>query len=80
MALFPIRVVKRRSYRRGVWQSLWKFDFHPVPILDLIMITQPDIRGDLDNVARVMSDPLFVLIGTQEERPPVEYSAWNDVD
>ena len=26
------------------------------------------------------SNPFFVLIGTREERTPVEYPAWNDVD
>lgn len=42
--------------------SLWNFHFNPVSILELIGITEPDVGRDLDNIPRVMSDTLFILI------------------
>ena len=41
-------------------------------VFEWIRIRQPDIRGDLDDVPRMMSSALFILIGAQQEGAAVE--------
>jgi len=60
-------------------KRLWEFYLYPISVLELILITQPDIRGDLDDVPRVMSCSLFVLIRTEQESLAVKNLARHNV-
>jgi hypothetical protein len=58
--------------------GLWELNLNPVPIIKLIRIAQPNVGSDLDNVPRVMSDALFILIRAQQECLPAENPAGYD--
>ncbi len=60
--------------------GLWKLYFHPISVLKLVIVTQPQVAGDLDDIPRAMSGPLFVPISAQQERVAVEDPAWNNAD
>jgi len=60
--------------------ELWKFYFHPVSILELIIVTQTYVSGDFDDIPWMMSRPFFVLIGAKQKRLVVEYPARNDAN
>ena len=57
---------------------LGKCYFHPISILELILVPQPNVGSDLDNVSRVMSDTSFVLICAQQKRAAIENMARHD--
>jgi hypothetical protein len=46
----------------------------------LVSVTQPNVGSDFNDIPRVMSRALFVLIRAQQECPAVEDPAWNDAD
>ena len=56
-------------YSCGVGQGSQRFTvlrylhLYPISVLELIGITQPDIRSDLDDVPRVVSRALLVPYG-----------------
>ncbi len=57
---------------------LRKCYFHPISIFELILIPQPNVGSDLDNISRVISDASFVLIRAQQKRAAIENTAWHD--
>jgi hypothetical protein len=42
--------------------ELQEFDLHHVSILQLVSVTQPNVGSDFNDIPRVMSCALFVLI------------------
>src|ERR1051326_7660245 len=60
----------------GSW-IFGEFDFHPIAVLELVLLAQPQVRRDLDDVPRVMTNPLFIQIRAQEERRAIKDPAWN---
>ena len=57
---------------------LRKCYFHPISIFELILIPQPNVGSDFDNISRVISDASFVLICAQQKRAAIENTAWHD--
>ena len=63
----------------SIARGLWYLYLYPISVFELIGITEPDIRSDLDNVPSVMSYPLFVLVRAEQESLAVENPARHNV-
>jgi hypothetical protein len=75
---------ERRSlhwiFQRGMDLGRSRFYLHPIAVFQLVLFAQPQVGRDLDDVSRVMTDPLLIQIRTQQERRAIEDPAWNKAD
>ena len=62
----------------GSW-IFGEFYFHPIAVLELVLLAQPQVRRDLDDVPGVVPCALLILIRTEQERTTIEDLTWHYV-